>query len=195
MHRLSYSFVLGYHGCDRKIGEELLAGKPFRPSRNDYDWLGEGVYFWEANPRRGLEFARETLKREPKKVKEPFVIGAVIDLGVCLDLTTADGLALVKRGHESLKRNVYESLDLPLPRNSPDGLRRPLDCAVLNWVHSMRKEERRPRFDSVRGVFTEGGAAYEGAGFPEKTHIQIAVRNLDCIKGVFRVPNAHINPV
>ena len=30
MHRLSSAFVLGYHGCDRKVGEQLLDGKPFR---------------------------------------------------------------------------------------------------------------------------------------------------------------------
>ena len=40
------SFVLGYHGCDAALAEEVLAGREIlRPSRNDYDWLGEGIYF------------------------------------------------------------------------------------------------------------------------------------------------------
>ena len=43
------SFVLGFHGCDREIGEAVLNGDitHLDPSRNDYDWLGEGVYFWD----------------------------------------------------------------------------------------------------------------------------------------------------
>ncbi|SPF51914.1 hypothetical protein SBA4_4770009 [Candidatus Sulfopaludibacter sp. SbA4] len=65
MHRLTSTFVLGYHGCDRSIGERLLKGNPFRPSSNEYDWLGPGIYFWEANPQRGLDFARETARRRP----------------------------------------------------------------------------------------------------------------------------------
>jgi hypothetical protein len=43
MHRLSASFVLGYHGCDAEIAEKLLRGEPFEQSQNDYDWLGHGV--------------------------------------------------------------------------------------------------------------------------------------------------------
>lgn len=191
MQRLSYGFVLGYHGCDRAVGERLLAGTSFQPSENDYDWLGPGVYFWEANPRRGLDFARETMTRRAARVRTPFVVGAVVDLGRCLDLTTVFGIAAVQRGFESLKRSHAES-GVPLPRNSPDRLLRRLDCAVIQRVHSIFAEAGLPPFDTVRGVFTEGGPAYDGAGFEEKTHIQIAVRNPECIKGVFRVPSQHL---
>lgn len=41
-------------------------------------------------------------------------------------------------------------------------------------------------FDSVRGVFIEGGPAFEGSGIFEKSHIQICVRNPNCIPGFFR---------
>ena len=58
MHNLSASFVLGYHGCDRETSERLLLNEPFRPSENAYDWLGAGIYFWEANPDRALDWAR-----------------------------------------------------------------------------------------------------------------------------------------
>jgi hypothetical protein len=40
-------------------------------------------------------------------------------------------------------------------------------------------------FDSTRGVFTEGGPAFEGAGLFEKSHIQICIRNPNCILGFF----------
>jgi hypothetical protein len=65
------------------VGERLLQGSPFKLSSNDYDWLGPGVYFWESNPLRGLEFAVESAKRKGAKVKHPFVVGAAIDLSLC----------------------------------------------------------------------------------------------------------------
>jgi len=65
VQRLSTIFVLGYHGCDRLVAEDLLLNKPFEPSENDYDWLGAGIYFWEANPSRGLAWAKE-LQRHRK---------------------------------------------------------------------------------------------------------------------------------
>ncbi|EJW11734.1 hypothetical protein A33M_2802 [Rhodovulum sp. PH10] len=191
MHRLSYGFVLGYHGCDLTVGERLLGGDSFTPSQNDYDWLGPGIYLWEANPLRGLDYAREAMSRKGSRITTPFVVGAVIDLGNCLDLTTAFGIGVVKRGYESLKRSHAE-LGTPMPTNTADRLRRRLDCAVIQRVHSIFEDAGLPAFDAVRGVFTEGRPAYEGAAFDEKTHVQIAVRNPDCIKGVFRVPHQHL---
>lgn len=69
MHNLSASFILGYHGCDRETGEKLLSNEPFQPSENDYDWLGAGVYFWEANPDRAMSWAKNMLNAN-KKLKE-----------------------------------------------------------------------------------------------------------------------------
>ena len=99
MHRLTPGFILGYHGCDRAVGERLLAGEAFKPSNNDYDWLGPGIYFWEANPVRCLEFALEPPR---KSVQEAFVVGAVIELGGCLYLTTTAGIKFVAAADENL---------------------------------------------------------------------------------------------
>jgi len=93
LHRLSSSFVLGFHGCDQSVADDLLSGKDFVPSANDWDWLGSGIYFWETNPLRGMEFAKEGRSRG--KVTNPAVIGAVIDLGFCLDLTSSTGIEAV----------------------------------------------------------------------------------------------------
>jgi hypothetical protein len=53
----------------------------------------------------------------------------------------------------------------------------------------MLEESRTPSspepFDTVRGMFTEGGDLYDGAGFQQKTHSQISVINPECIKGYF----------
>jgi len=187
LHRLSSSFVLGYHGCDIDIGERLLSGVPFKQSENGYDWLGPGIYFWEANPQRGFEFAKEASGRKGSAISTPFVIGAVIELGLCLDLTTSSGVDWIRIAFESLVE-VSKAANLKLPANSIDQLRRNLDCAVVQRLHTVLDDQGLAAVDTVKGVFVEGQPAYPGAGFAGKTHIQIAVRNPKCIKGVFRVP-------
>lgn len=194
MHRLSTAFVLAYHGCDRQIGERLLAGEPFKQSENEYDWLGPGIYFWEANPARGLAFAEEVTLRKGATIEEPFVVGAIIELGWCLDLTTSLGITTVADAHQSLV-DAADLYNFPLPANSRDLLRRNLDCAVIRRVHKIRKDSGLPPIDTVKGIFIEGDPIYPGAGFYEKTHTQIAVCNPACIKGVFRVSDTQLQPI
>lgn len=192
MHRLTASFILGYHGCDRATAEALLGGGAFAASQNAWDWLGHGTYFWEANPLRGLEFATEWRARG--KISEPAVVGAVIDLGFCLDLISSAGIAAVKHAHEIFVLMAREA-GVPVPRNRGGGedlLLRELDCAVINHLHAVRSEAGFAPFQSVRGLFVEGDRIYENAGFFEKTHVQVCVRDTTCIKGVFRVPEGHL---
>ena len=158
MHRLTSAFILGYHGCDKEVGERLLAGVAFQPSDNDYDWLGPGIYFWEANPLRGLEFATEASKRKRSGIEKPFVIGAVIELGLCLDLTTSNGLDWLRIAHASLV-DVTRAAKLNLPSNSKDKLRRNLDCAVIRRLHKILEVQNLPPIDTLKGVFTEGEPA------------------------------------
>jgi hypothetical protein len=196
LHELATSFVLGYHGCDRAVGHALIAGDDFRYETNEWDWLGSGVYFWESNPLRGIEYAYE-LKADPRKTKgsvnEPAVVGAVIDLGLCLDLTSSMGIRALKTSYEYLVMFCRdENRALPTNKGGPDRLMRNLDCAVVNHLHRGRTASNLPPFDTVRGIFQEGDPIYQDAGFREKTHVQICVRNLECIKGVFRVPPRYL---
>lgn len=186
MHQLAASFVLGYHGCDHEVAEYLLRTGRFRQSRNDYDWLGPGIYFWEANPRRGLEFARESKRRGTPGIRRPTVVGAVIELGLCLDLTTAAGVQQVRTAYAELA-STARTAGAELPKNGKDLLLRKLDCAVIRVLHGIREGQGQPPIDTVRGVFLEGDPIFPDSGFHEKTHTQIAVRNPDRIKGVFRV--------
>jgi hypothetical protein len=186
VRRLSSGFVLGYHGCDAQIAERLLKGEPFKTSDNDYDWLGAGIYFWESNPQRGLEFAQESTKRKGSGISDAAVVGAVLDLGLCLDLTTKDALGVLRLSYEALTKE-FELIDQEMPKNGANNLLRRLDCAVVTKAHEVLKLED-IIVDSVRGIFTEGEPLYNGSGFQSKTHTQVAIRNPDLIKGVFRVP-------
>lgn len=193
MHTLATSFVLGYHGCGASVAKKLVAGADFKKSTNDYDWLGPGIYFWESNPVRGMQFAEElrSTKRGRKRIRKPAVVGAAIDLGLCLDLTTAAGIAQLKIAYGELLL-ISKKAGFELPRNNSDGLRRNLDCAVIEMFHHIRNESGEAPVDTVRGIFVEGERVFPTSGFFEKTHVQICVCNPDMIKGVFRVPGRHL---
>ena len=190
IYRSYPSFVLGFHGCDRSVGEAVLAGETvhLKESRNDYDWLGHGIYFWESSPQRALEFAQERAaggRNSKGKIDNPFVLGAIIDLGLCLNLMDITALGQLKDAYLTLKTTI-EAAGAQLPANGKGKLRRNLDCAVIETLHELRKELQEPGYDSVRGTFFEGEDIYPGAGFKSKDHTQICVRNLACIKGYFR---------
>lgn len=193
--------ILGYHGCDRRVGERLLSGEPFNPSARRHDWLGQGIYFWENDPLRALEWAEESKVR--RKIKDPFVVGAVIAMGKCLDLTTRDDLRLLAEAYHGFQ-GATQMLGLEMPENEPapsegdggENLLRYLDCAVINHMHDELELESAEAqgvtdaptvtpFTTVRGLFVEGEAAYPGGGFYSKTHGQIAVCDPLAIRGVF----------
>ena len=176
------------------MAESVFEGTNFlQPSRNDYDWLGEGIYFWEHNPARAMEYATH-LHRRPRmngpQIKKPAVIGALIDLGYCFNLLDSKFLKVVADGYNGLVDSTKaDGIALPINRASGKQaslLLRDLDCAVINYVHQFRADQGLRPFDSVRSVFIEGDPLYPTAGFYSKNHIQLCVRNRDCIKGYFR---------
>jgi len=187
--------AIGFHGCDEEVGEKVLAGRAeVRSSKNSYDWLGWGAYFWEGDPHRAQTWA-EFLERNPgasrSKITKPFVIGAIIKLGSCLDLTHSAHLDIVKAAFTDLQA-ISEKAGSPLPTNRPAGkgdldmVRRFLDCAVFNYLHEARKSQSKEPFDTVRASFPEGDALYDGSKITVKSHTQICVRNPRCILGYFR---------
>jgi hypothetical protein len=177
--------VIAYHGCDAETAERLLHGEPFKPSRNSYDWLGEGIYFWEYGVDRALRFAHDQQRRG--KVTTPAVVGALVQLGRCFDLMDTRHTDELPLAFEEWKVLFLES-GLPLPVNAgttPDLLRRHRDCAVLNY-YFRRLAKGGVHYDTVRCAFGEGLPAFEGSGIQHKSHVQIAVRDPACIIGVFR---------
>lgn len=194
MYSKRAGLILGFHGCDEKIRDRVVSEKGFllSESRNDYDWLGNGVYFWENNYQRALQYATDLMNNPIKgksKITKASVIGAVIDLGFCMDLLDTEYLKLLKTGYDFLT-NTNKTYKLNIPENRPiekqgDLLIRKLDCSVIETVHQINRDLERQDFDTVRGVFFEGENLYPNAGFKEKNHIQIAVRNPNSIKGYF----------
>lgn len=107
MYSIKPGLILGFHGCDEEVANSIIKDKrSLLESHNNYDWLGHGVYFWEASPERALEFAsylRDNPGRSKNPIHNPAVIGAVIDLGLCFDLLNYGMLQLLKTSYEIFK--------------------------------------------------------------------------------------------
>lgn len=182
--------VYGFHATDKSIAPKILNLKEsFHFSENDHDWLGRGIYFWESNYERAIQFGEEAKLRKFSSIQDPCVLGAIIDLGNCLDLLDHKHLNFVKKVYENIEQE-FKSRNINLPKNKQaasddfDLLLRNLDCAVIRAATQIA-EDAGTTFDTVRAVFWEGKELYPSAGFKEKNHIQIAVLNLNCIKGIF----------
>lgn len=184
------NFVIGFHGCDKTVADQVISQKTphILSSKNKWDWLGHGIYFWEQNRQRALDWAEhlmrnpEMMPRGAQAIETPAAIGAVIDLGKCLNLLDGRSIELVKRTYE-LTKEVFEAAGWPLPRNTKNAHN--LDCAVINAVNMYMEGQGQEKYDTVRGMFYEGSPLYENSGFLEQSHIQICVINPNCIKGYF----------
>lgn len=198
MYSKRSGLVIGFHGCDLQVRDDLVNHKiDFKHSTNPWDWLGWGAYFWENNEQRALDFTEELKSKEhfKDKIKEPAVLGAVLDLGYCLDLTDKNYLTSIENSFKMVE-TLFNAKTEPLPENKGsngiDLLLRNLDCLVIENIHFMQKNEKLPAFDSVRSPFIEGDKFYQNAGFREKNHIQICIRNPNCIKALF-IPRKEVD--
>jgi len=182
------ALIYGFHGCDRAVADRVLDGtERLLPSENDCDWLGHGIYFWENDPQRAFEFADQAARRTSRasrgNIKNPAVIGAVIDLGQCLNLLSAKHIEEFRGAYEISRSNPTVA---GLANDEKHFGARYLDCAVVQTLHEYRRERGLHPYDSVRSVFWEGKPIYEGAGIHDRNHVQVCVCNVACIKGYFR---------
>ena len=196
--------MIGFHGCDLKVRDELV-NRPdiVNISEKDHDWLGHGFYIWENNYERALQWASDKKNRKNSSPGfVPSVVGVIYQLEYCLDLTDTHFIELLSLNYELFKVE-FQNTGRPLPINKNlvtdlhyDFVFRELDCAVIQFMHHRIEAEindgilktghsKLKKFDTVRGIFTEGGPAFEGAGIQAKNHIQICIRNLNSIKGFF----------
>ena len=168
--------VFGYHGTEPAFAERLIRGEvapaEWSPSANEYDWLGHGIYFWEYAPDRAKSWAGKG-----------GVVGAIISLARCMDLTDITFAAVLTQAYEDLRERTRR-WKKAMPENR--GPRRDLDCAVINFAVKQFEDRTGNRVQTVRGAFLEGEPLFPGSGILRESHVQLAVRDRSCILGVFR---------
>ena len=175
-----------FHSCDKEVGLKVLNGKAeLKPSTNPWDWLGDGIYFWEQNPERALQYAMESSQNvqfNKKPIKTPFVIGAIIELGNCLNLVEPESLLILKKASEDIAE-IYAQARKSLPVNKDNN--RKLDAAVFKHLHKSRENNTNLKYDTIRCAFVEGEPIYPTANFSSRLHIQICVLNPELIRGFY----------
>lgn len=168
--------VIGYHACSREVADRLLVdGEAFRESKNEWDWLGRGVYFWEFGHQRAHDWASQWPKLRDKDFA---VVGAILQLGACLDLLDTDHTRRL-----AAFATVYSETVGPLPPN--EGARRLADCLLIN-AYCAEAEADGNAYDTVRGLFQEGEPLAPGSALLLQSHIQVVVRRPPAIIGLFR---------
>lgn len=201
MYDLRPNTIIGFHGCELSVRNKLVnSPNQIEISSKPYDWLGSGVYFWENNYTRALQWATD--KANKGELTTPAVLGAVLQLGNCCDFLDSKYTEMVGAFYRAMSEE-YSSAGKSLPVNldakedeNQDKLVRLLDCATIEYMHKSVTNSYFADidagnhsiwkiFDSVRGAFSEGGPAFPGAKIEMKSHIQICIRNLNCIKGLF----------
>jgi len=188
--------ITAFHSCDRTVGLRILNGEDdLIASENEWDWLGPGIYFWEQNPGRALEYAVECAagwQKNKTRIKTPFVIGAIVELGNCLNLLEPGSIDMVKKAHEWFKESCKND-GKSMPVNK--GAIRKLDCSVIKCVHQSTEDKGLPSYDTVRSAFNEGSQIYPDSNFYDRLHIEICVRSPELIKGYFLPrPISEFNP-
>lgn len=186
--------VFGYHGCSQWVAERIYSGLEsdlkFTDDEETYHWLGKGIYFWENAVERAAEWAvrfgaRNLKKRHPElgeKDFEPTVIGAIIHLGECLNLLDIGGHETLRDVAKQVMPRI-ESAQLDAFMSQPNW-KHTIDSLIINRACS--NADGTARFDTVRGCFPEGDALFEGSHILTRTHVQVSVRNPNCIIGYFR---------
>lgn len=160
--------VVGFHGTSADQAARILEESRWAPSKNPYDWLGHGIYFWEESYPRARQWA------EQKHSGDAAVLKTTMKLGRCLDLLMDTNWVTVLQNAYARIEERCEDRGEPMPENR-DG-RRELDCAVINEIADNMYD-----IDTARAAYHEGSRVYPDAAFRDLTHVQVVVRNEDVI--------------
>ena len=110
-----------------------------------YNWLGNGIYFWENNLLRAKEWATR------RYGEDSAVVGAVIDLGLCLNLTDSASEGILKEGYKILKSVESYNLNAMFLKRLPNfAVQGALNCIVVS-LHAFGSNQERIHSSPVDG--------------------------------------------
>lgn len=177
--------VIGYHGTRRDIALDIVQRtRDFKPSQNQDDWLGHGIYFWEYAPQQAYWWAEKRKERE--RWNEPIaVVASMIRLGFCFDLLDPYNVNYLKDAHDA----YLDACNIdgePIPQNVNQS--KFLDCAVFQFAYAVIEKSARKPVDTSRAVYVPTGKdkrIWPRSWISHGAHIQICVRNSGCILGTW----------
>jgi len=171
--------VLGYHGTSATRAQQIMH-EGFRISRNDWDWLGEGVYFWQDAPLRALEWARTWPGAKGGGGRA--VIRARLRLAGCMDLLDNDWNELLRQGAATFAEALAQDGRQTPSNNKPYGCNR-LDRAYFDFIVG-RLRRGSVLIRSIRTAVTEGAPVQSDSPICFDSHVQIAIRDPSLISDI-----------
>jgi hypothetical protein len=182
MSKIQQILVYGYHGTNLERAESILR-EGFTASSNDYDWLGEGIYFWQDAPEKAWLWAKK------KHHQNSAVIRAEITINIDFTIDLFDSfpenayLMSLKQAYEHF-RHLLSTTDLIKQKGGYHGL----DKLIIDYVANILIPELQGKhIQVIRSVFIEGEPIFPSLGkneksaFHDESHVQIAVKDSSVI--------------
>ncbi len=173
--------LVGYHGTDMESARQILQ-IGFTPSRNNYDWLGKGVYFWQDAPYRSWNWASERCKENGG---DPAVIRSLVKIrrDEFMDLLDyhQDQEPNWSKYFRSTYQGLQEETSSRLPPNKRASGYHALDRLVFDTLIEDILKPVNINILAVRACFQEGEEIYPYSAIYNKSHIQVAVRDTSLI--------------
>lgn len=166
--------VIGYHGTSTAAAEAIMS-EGFKPSQNEYDWLGDGVYFFQEAPKRALQWA------EQRYTADAAVVGCELFLEDCMDLLDLGWASILADAYNGFLR-LCKLSNSPLPKQTVGAHR--LDRFVINYAVGILAAQG-IEIRTVRAAFAEGAPVFPNSALLQLAHVQIAVRDVSIIKKVW----------
>jgi hypothetical protein len=163
--------ICGFHGTSAAAAEVILQ-EGFTLSRNDYDWLGDGIYFFQDAPERARQWAE---KLHPES---PAVVRALIRLEDCMDLLDVSWARFLNEAYDLFLKHLKAAVQ-PLPVQTRGAHR--LDRDVINYAVGILAEKGF-HIRTVRAAFVEGAPIFPNSALFDHSHVQIAVRDPNLIE-------------
>lgn len=135
--------VIGSHGTSYAAASAIAQGG-FVASRNSYDWLGDGIYFFQDGATRAKQWALDHHRDAAWAV-----VDAESDLGGCMDFLDPEWVRLLPEAHDFVVEHSRRAgLPLPVQQGGLHGM----DREVINYMVGYLAQQGQP-IRSVRGAF------------------------------------------
>jgi hypothetical protein len=176
--------VIGYHGMRQSTALRIVQGlSTFKASENADDWLGHGIYFWEYAPKQAWAWA-EHRRRLQRWNEDVAVLASMIRLGNCFDLLDPDNLEVLSGFREDYVETEGQAGRRSMRNHNKSKY---LDCAVFQFAYAAFEMQDAP-IDTCRAVFVPSDERlWTRSGVHRHAHIQLCVRDPQCILGTWLV--------
>ncbi|MGH2558955.1 MAG: hypothetical protein ACRDJH_07815 [Thermomicrobiales bacterium] len=182
--------ILAYHATTREAWAQIQADNRLKESDRHYDWLGRGVYFWQAGPARAWVWKVHQQLPKHLRATPDQVIVLEVELtwnpAECVDLLDIYWYRYLLGRAESIISFWSDSLgwdpdriDRELQRNAEIDTAQPhaFDCRLIDSLCEDLFDLYGLEVRAVRGAFQHLARLYAHSAFRYGDHVQIAIRH------------------